>query len=226
MSNKFYPSEFKYEVIMAYKNEDFTIKEITKRYGITNVTLYKWVNIFDHEGISGFEDSKTWKPYSKELKELAVRDYLSGEYSLSEIIREYKISSMSVLQRWVNHYNSHRELKDTSKGRTSSMTNGRKTTWEERIQIVLDCLGNGKNYQETAETNKVSYQQVYQWVKKYENYGEEALKDKRGRTKEEEELTPEEKIKLQMKKLEIENERLRAENAFLKKLEEIERRRK
>ena len=106
------------------------------------------------------------------------------------------------------------------------MTKGRKTTWEERIQIVLDCLGNGKDYQGTAETYEVSYQQVYQWVKKYEDGGDEALKDKRGRKKEEAELTPEEKIKLQMKKLERENERLRAENLFLKKLEEIERRRK
>ncbi|MEK5271113.1 MAG: hypothetical protein C6W54_15845 [Bacillaceae bacterium] len=67
---------------------------------------------------------------------------------------------------------------------------------------------------------------VYQWVKKYENGGEEALKDKRGRKKEEAELSPEEKMKLEMKKLERENERLRAENLFLRKLEEIERRRK
>ncbi|MDQ0161113.1 helix-turn-helix domain-containing protein [Aeribacillus alveayuensis] len=63
------------------------------------------------------------------------------------------------------------------------MTKGRKTTWNERIQIVLDCLGNGKDYKKTAETYEVSYQQVYQWVKKYENGGEEALKDKRGRKK-------------------------------------------
>ena len=57
----------------------------------------------------------------------------------------------------------------------------------------IDCLGNGKDYQITAETYEVSYQQVYQWVKKYEEGGEEALKDKRGRKKEEAELTPEEK---------------------------------
>jgi transposase len=87
-------------------------------------------------------------------------------------------------------------------------------------------LGNGKDYQKTAELHNVSYQQVYQWVKKYENDGDEALKDNRGRTKEEAELTPEEKIQIQFKKLERENERLRAENMFLKKLEEIERRRK
>jgi transposase len=51
------------------------------------------------------------------------------------------------------------------------------------------------------------------------------LKDRRGRKKPEEELTLEDRAKLSMKKLKVENERLRAENAFLKKLEELERRR-
>ena len=176
---------------------------------------------FEEFGIDGLERSNSWKGF----KEAAVKDYLSGEFSQYEIVRKYGISSRSVLQRWMEKYNSHRDLKDTSKGKTSSMTKGRKTTWNERIQIVLDCLGNGKDYKKTAETYEVSYQQVYQWVKKYENGGEEALKDKRGRKKEEAELSPEEKMKLEMKKLERENERLRAENLFLKKLKEIERRR-
>ncbi|MGX4669823.1 hypothetical protein JNUCC74_11505 [Cerasibacillus sp. JNUCC 74] len=39
-------------------------------------------------------------------------------------------------------------------------------------------------------------------------------------------LTSEEKMKLEMHRIAKENERLPAENAFLKKLEEIERRRK
>ncbi|MEF7561347.1 helix-turn-helix domain-containing protein, partial [Bacillus thuringiensis] len=85
------------------------------------------------------------------------------------------------------------------------------------------CLENNKNFQMTADMYDVSYQQVYQWVKKYNNGGDEALKDRRGRKKEEQELSPEEKMKVEMKKLERENERLRAENAFLKKLEELER---
>jgi transposase len=213
-------------VLMAYKNADYTVEELCVRYQIPKVTLYNWVEKFEKDGINGFEDSKTWKSYSKELKEAAVRDYLSGEYSQYEIIRKYEISSRSVLQGWINKYNSRRDLKDTSKGRTSSMTKGRKTTWDERIQIVKYYLENGKDYQKTADIYEVSYQQVYQWVNKYENDGDEALKDKRGRNKEEAELSTEEKIKLEMKKLERENERLRAENAFLKKLEEIERRRR
>ncbi|WP_144242964.1 helix-turn-helix domain-containing protein [Neobacillus sedimentimangrovi] len=96
----------------------------------------------------------------------------------------------------------------------------------ERIEIVQDALGNGKNDQQTAEHHQVSYHQVYQWVRKYEAGGWDALKDRRGRSKNEEELTPEEKMKLVIRRIEKENERLRAENAFLKKLEEIERRRK
>ncbi|MNL78988.1 hypothetical protein D3C87_2055030 [compost metagenome] len=73
----------------------------------------------------------------------------------------------------------------------------------------------------------MSYQQVYSWVKKYEAGGEEALRDGRGRTKAPEELTEADRHnRLAMKKLEYENARLRAENAFLKKLEELERRRR
>jgi len=89
-------------------------------------------------------------------------------------------------------------------------------TWEERLHIVLDCLGNGKKYKEAADTYQVAYQQVYQWVKKYEDDEEEALKDRLGKKKDESKLTPEEKFKLRLKKLERENERLRAENLYLK----------
>jgi transposase len=221
-----YSREFKYNVLSTYENGDYTIYELCKKFGISKTSFKKWVKQFQKYGIESLRPSSPWKQYSNELKETAVRDYLSGKYSQNEIVSKFEISSDSVLRNWIKQYNSHRELKDTSKGRTSSMTKGRKTTQEERILIVLDCLENGKDYQKIAETYEVSYQQVYQWVKKFENGGDEALKDKRGRTKPETELTSEEKFKLQMKKLERENERLRAENAFLKKLEEIERRRK
>ena len=58
----------------------------------------------------------------------------------------------------------------------------------------------------------------------YEKDGEEALQDRRGRTKPAEERTPEDELRLKIQQMERENERLRAENLLLKKLEEIERR--
>ncbi|CAH8708041.1 hypothetical protein M5W83_01100 [Paenibacillus thiaminolyticus] len=62
-------------------------------------------------------------------------------------------------------------------------------------------------------------------MKKFEEGGQDALKDGRGRKKAPEELTEADRQKLEMKKMEYEIERLRAENAFLKKLREFQRRR-
>lgn len=225
MARQYFTAKFKLKVLQAYEQGDLTIKEICTKYTITDTSFNKWRYLYSVFGVQGLETSKGWKPYTKEGKEVAVRDYLSGNFSQCEIIKMHHISSRSVLMRWVNHYNSHKRLEDTGKGMSLSMAKGRKTTWEERKQIVFYCLENGKDYNKTSEAYEVSYQQVYQWVKKYENGGEDALLDKRGKQKTEEELSPEDKTKLEIKRLERENERLKAENKFLKKLEEIERRR-
>ncbi|MRB85035.1 helix-turn-helix domain-containing protein, partial [Bacillus thuringiensis] len=82
-------------------------------------------------GEDGLEEELSWKRYSKELKLAAVNDYLSGHDSLTKIIQKYNISSTAVLRKWIKKYNSHRELNDTGKGMTNSMTSRRKTTLEE-----------------------------------------------------------------------------------------------
>ena len=56
------------------------------------------------------------------------------------------------------------------------MTKGRKTTYEERIAFVKECIENGCNYTEIAQKHQVGYQQIYTWVQKYKKYGEDALK--------------------------------------------------
>ncbi|MEY8738510.1 IS3 family transposase (plasmid) [Niallia taxi] len=217
MSRKFYSAEEKYEIVKAF-DESLSSLKVASIYKVHHATVLEWKYKFDTFGLEGLKESSAWKKYSEELKLSAIKEYLSGGSSIREVSRMYEISHPSVLRSWIRKYNSHSELKDASQGRTGSMTNESKLTWEERLHIVLDCLGNGKNYQEAADTYQVSYQQVYHWVKKYEDGGEEALKDRRGKRKEESKLTPEEKFKLQMKKLERENERLRAENLYLKKL--------
>jgi len=220
-----YTTEEKYEILNEYDNGIGTMKEIASKYKINRVTLYNWRYNYSKYGIDRLKESETFKRYSKQLKELAVKDYLSGKFSQREVVNKYKISNISVLQRWTNKYNGHREIKATPKGMSQSMTNGRVTSLKERIEIVYYCIAQNNDYQQAAEVYKVSYEQIYQWVKKYETGGENALKDRRGRKKPEDELTLEDRAKLSMKKLEVENERLRAENAFLKKLEELERRR-
>lgn len=224
MGKSAFTAQEKYEIIVAYEDRRVSIRDFCRQYTISDETISEWICKFHTYGMDGLSNPSGWKRYSKGVKTAAVLDYLSGNYSQNEIVRMYELSGRSVLRKWIKNYNDHRELKETQR-MSNSMIKGRSTTLEERLDIVMYCLQNGKNYHQSSEQFTVSYQQIYQWVKKFEREGEEGLKDKRGRTKAELELTPEEKIQRDMKRLERENERLRAENAFLKKLEELERRR-
>ena len=162
------------------------------------------------------------KKYSVELKIQAVQTYTNGEGSLREICRKYGISDKHVLQDWIMWYNGHREYKERSSAKGEIyMTKGRKTTQEERAKIVAFCIEHNYDYGLTVETYNVSYQQVYAWVRKYEEGGVDKLRDNRGRTKPVEEMTDVEKLKAEMKILEAKNRQLEIENEFIKKLQEL-----
>lgn len=48
------------------------------------------------------------------------------------------------------------------------MTEARRTSIEERKEIVDYCLKHNRDYKESASIYDVSYSQVYSWVKKYD----------------------------------------------------------
>lgn len=160
-----------------------TRKDVSGKYKISVNTLVKWRRRYELYGLEGLEIHSRNKNYSAELKLQAVLDYLSGKYSKYEIIDKYKISSRTQLTKWINMYNDHSSLKSYKSGGSHAMTKGRSTNWKERIDIVLYCLSHNHDYPNTSEKYQVSYQQVYQWVKKYEAGGADALKDGRGRKK-------------------------------------------
>ena len=100
---------------------------------------------------------------------------LSGELSVLECVSKYEISSASVLRCWISEYNANRELKDYDPKREVYMAEARrKTTIEERKEIVKYCIEHGRDYKGTASLYDVSYTQVYSWVRKYVADGEDA----------------------------------------------------
>ena len=162
------------------------------------------------------------KEYSPELRLKAVEDYLSGKGTMKQIREKYGILANKQLINWIKWYNGHREFKERSSAKGEIyMTKGRKTTQEERAEIVAFCIEHNKDYGLTVETYNVSYQQIYAWVRKYEEGGVDKLKDNRGRTKSVEEMTEVEKLKAEMKILEAKNRQLEIENEFIKKLQEL-----
>jgi len=224
MSRTKHSASEKFAILQEIERGHIGVNATIKKFGISKTTLAKWRRRYRVYGYEGLEIQVHNRTYSAELKLQAVKDYLTGGLSQYQVIDKYKIASRSQLSDWVKKYNGHSSLRAYTGG-TTAMTNRRSTTWQERIDIVQYCLANGQDYNKAANQFQVSYQQVYGWVKKHEKGGPEALRDGRGRTKAPEKLTDSDHHKLAMKKLEYENERLRAENAFLKKLQEFERRR-
>lgn len=216
-----YTKEQKYEILKEIELRDMPIKDICRKFNITYPTYENWIFLYEEYGIESLEESGTRKKYPQELKEMLVLEYLRGEDSLVNICRKHQISSHSVLRGWIKRYNSHNES-NTAKGRDDVvMTKGRKTNLEERIEISKYCIEKNKDYHLTSKTYNVSYHQVYQWVKKFEELGEGGLVDRRGKGKLK--LQEEDKEKIVIRKLKKDNEKLRMENDFLKKLQELER---
>ena len=97
------------------------------------------------------------------------------------------------------------------------MKQGRKTTFEERVQIARECIATGKNYGELALKYRVSYQQVRTWTIRFEQTGEAGLQDRRGQRKKDQ--TP--RTELEQAQIEIEQLKHKLylaemENALLK----------
>lgn len=210
--------------IKEYLSGEKAVTQICDEMAINKATFYDWLKIYNDIGEANLIVSTKNKYYSDSLKLNAVKDYLAGKDSLRNICSIYEISSPRVLRDWIKKYNGHKTFKSHNKQGERIMTNGRKTTYEERTEIVAFCISNNDDYQATADKFKVSYQQVYAWVRKYEANGYEALMDRRGKRKEAAELTESEKLSAQLKLIEAENRRLKMENDFLKKLKEVERR--
>lgn len=201
-----------------------SISEQARNWGLDRVTVRDWMYRYKAQGESAFCDTGVNKVYSEELKVKAVEEYLAGKGSYVEIAAKYGLRDSRQLRNWVKVYNNGRTFERKMSG-GSQMKQGRETTQEERIAIAKDCIAIGENYGETAIKHNVSYQQVYQWTKKYKEYGEAGLEDRRGkRMKDQAPRNREEELEIEVARLKRELYMAKMERDLIKKLDEIVRR--
>lgn len=199
---RFTPYE-KEQACLNYINDNRSKSEIYNCLHISTRTIQDWAAIYKKYGILGFTKKTKKRSYSKEFKMELVKKYISGEASSVDLAHQYDISS-GLLRNWIRMYNANIELKDYNPKQEVYMAKARrKTTIDERKEIVNYCIEHNRNYKETAALYNVSYSQVYSWMKKYDSDGEEGLIDKRGHHKLDDEVD--------------ELERLRRENVRLKR---------
>lgn len=215
----------KIAAIEKYLRGEDSLNHLATLLNVDFQAIKQWLQTYQSLGPNGLLETSKNTAYSTELKTKAVKDYLAGGGSHMEICKKYGIKSTRQLRNWILKYNGHEMLRTSGTGGTLIMTKGRATTYDERVEIVKFCIEHQNNYAETAQKFQVSYQQVYSWINKYLKDGVEALQDRRGKRKTEDEMSAIEKLRAQNKLLEAENRRKQMEIDLLKKLDEIERRR-
>jgi len=210
------------EYITGQKSALQLAEELSMGKGGEN-TVSTWARMFIANGPSAFSESGEKRSYSKELKIKVVNEYLTGKASLRDLAVKYNIRDKKTIRSWIMNYNSHIELKDYDPKPEAYMTDTLKTTLDERIKIVKACLEHDRDIKSTAVKYGCNYAQLYQWIRKYEANGEDALIDKRGKKKQETELSELEKAERKIAQLEREKEEYRKKYELLKKAEERER---
>jgi transposase-like protein len=222
--------EDKIKACEDYLSGTASAREIAERLNLRPTSereVQRWAVRYREYGPESLLPKLKNSSYTREFKINAVEEYLSGNGSLEDICNKYQIPSDYTLRQWIAKYNDLKELEDYKPRPEvyTKMAYRKKTTQEEREEIVNYCIEHNKDYKGTAALYDVSYSQVYGWVQKYLEKGTDGLTDKRGKRKDESELTEVEKLRRQNKILEARVRELEMESVLLKKVEEIERRR-
>ncbi len=222
-------SEIKLQACKDYETGTATYTSIGREVGVHRETIRQWWLKYKLHGEKAFDSLKRIRKYSPSLREAILEKYLSGNYSAKIIGAEYNISGNTIIN-WVNAYyhGSEDKLKSHEEEKTAMKT--RKTTLDERLNIVYWVMENDMDSKEASKKYGIAYTTIRNWVSKYMKEGAEGLvHKKRGRKNVEvDESTLSEMEKL---KLELEREReLRKMREFeievLKKKEEFEKKRR
>lgn len=224
MAKSNFTPEQRADIAQEYLNELSSSSQIATKYGINGYTVRRWAQKYTEQGISAFSIQDRNTTYSAEFKMSCVELYLQGKMSMDQIVAKYNISANSVLRGWILMYNANRKLKDYNPKKEVYMAEARrKTTIEERKEIVEYCLTHNCDYKKTASIYDVSYNQVYSWVKKYNKDGESGLLDKRGHHKTDDEVDELEKLRRENLRLKHQLEEKDMVVELLKKVKEFER---
>ena len=222
-----YSADEKIQICEEYLSGKSGASELCIEHGLSKGkptgVFWNWISRYRGYGRDAFLKGAGNHSYTKAVKEQAVKEYLAEAGSLLDISRKYNILSEATLFQWIKMYNANIELKDYKPKREVYMAEARrKTTLEERKEIVDYCISHNNNYRGTAIKYEVSYSQVYSWVKKYWERGEAGLEDKRGHHKSDDQVDELERLRRENQRLKRQLEERDMLCELLKKVKELE----
>lgn len=206
----------KLALITELQSSSLSITAFSKQHGLDHHTIGQWELRLQRDSINGLIATTKNQHYSKAFKQMIIHAYLNGEGTLQELTNKYQMRSTSQLRNWLI-----KQTVTASPSRKQVPKMSRKTTFNERVEIVEWINKGNHSYSEAAEHFNVSYQQARYWALKDQAKGFEVLVDNRGHRKPESELTDLDKANLWIRQLESQSKDQQLLEAFIKKYQEL-----
>ena len=218
MSNKVkFTPEQKMFFVLKFRELKISLAEFCRLYNVERTAIHRWSIKYDNEGLEGLKEIKKPTKYPSHVLINSVKDYLTGNFSMLQIVKIYNLSGDAVLRTWLKWYNTPKwNIK------VGEFMAREKISKDKKIQLVLQYINKEKSAKEIATNNDITEGQLRDWARKYKIHGDNALDDKRGIRKDQSDLSQEEILKKKKKELEEKNRRLEAELLLIKKLKELE----
>ena len=195
-----FTKEEKIAIAKRYLEGEIGCNSLARECGCDEMTILYWAYGYRDHGEDFFRETGKHQSYLGDFKKEAVEYYLKygGQRKTAA---KFSIGKRT-LENWIKAYKNG-TLKDKIPMPEVYHMKGRRTTFEERKEIVHYCLVHDKNYKETAKIYSLPYSRVYTMVNAYIKFGEEGIMDEKTRNA----LHP----LTEIEKLQRENERLKKE---------------
>ena len=107
MSNKVkFTPEQKMFLVLKFRELKISLSAFSRIYNVERTAIHRWSIKYDNEGFKGLEEIKKPTKYSSHTLICAVEDYLTGNFSMLQIVKKYNLSGDSVLRQWLKWYNT------------------------------------------------------------------------------------------------------------------------
>lgn len=212
-----FTAEEKMFFVLKFRELNISLLAFCRLYNVESTAIHRWSIKYGHGGLEKLEEIKIKALYSSHTLVNSVQDYLTGEFSMLQIVKKYNLSGDNVLRQWLKWYNTPKW-----NVKIGEFMAREKISKDDKIKMVLQHINENISIKKIAVQNNVSEWQLRDWVRKYKLLGESVLGDNRGIRKDDSQLSNEQILKKRNKELEDKNRKLEAELLLLKKLKLLE----
>ena len=220
-----YLYEVRIQICEDYLSGKRSASQIAADLGLKKLSgaIWEWINMYQTHGPSALIPNHGYNSYTGEFKQSVIDEYYSQKTSFHDLAAKYKIN-LHTLSNWLSAYNENRQFVDYRYNPEVYMKESkRRTSFDERKEIVAYCLEHNRDISGTATIYEVSYSQVHSWIKKYEKSGMDGLVDRRGQHKSNEQIDETERLRRENLRLKRQLEEKDMVVELLKKVKEFER---